>query len=558
MKLVECVPNFSEGRDSAKIELIANEIRTTEGVKLLDVDPGKDTNRTVVTFIGTPEGVVEAAFKAIATAAEVIDMRTHQGAHARIGATDVCPFVPVSGVTMEECAELARVLGARVGTELGIPVYLYEEAASKAERRNLATVRQGEYEGLAEKLKDPAWKPDFGPAAFNARSGATVIGAREFLIAYNVNLNTRDMRIAREIAFEIREKGRAKKDETGAVCRDDRGETIFMPGKFKACKAVGWYMGDFGRAQVSINLVNYKVTPPHVVFDECVRLSEKHGVRVTGSELVGLIPLEALLQAGRHYLKKQRRTIGVPESELIHIAVLSMGMSDLYPFEPDKKIIEYQFKREGELVGMPVGAFTDLLSTDAPAPGGGSVAALCGAVGSALSSMVAALTHGKKGYEAAFDRMEEIGVRAQAQKAAFLEDVDRDTEAFNKVLDAMRLPKATDADRKSRDAAVLAAAKGATLVPLGVLRRCVDAAEVARAVVDQGNRNSISDGGVAALVLRAAAEAAYLNVKINLPSITDERFRKETLAEADALREKIVRQAEETVRLTEQIIKELK
>ena len=558
MKLVECVPNFSEGRDSAKIELIANEIRTTEGVKLLDVDPGKDTNRTVVTFIGTPEGVVEAAFKAIATAAEVIDMRTHQGAHARIGATDVCPFVPVSGVTMEECAELARVLGARVGTELGIPVYLYEEAASKAERRNLATVRQGEYEGLAEKLKDPAWKPDFGPAAFNARSGATVIGAREFLIAYNVNLNTRDMRIAREIAFEIREKGRAKKDETGAVCRDDRGETIFMPGKFKACKAVGWYMGDFGRAQVSINLVNYKVTPPHVVFDECVRLSEKHGVRVTGSELVGLIPLEALLQAGRHYLKKQRRTIGVPESELIHIAVLSMGMSDLYPFEPDKKIIEYQFKREGELVGMPVGAFTDLLSTDAPAPGGGSVAALCGAVGSALSSMVAALTHGKKGYEAAFDRMEEIGVRAQAQKAAFLEDVDRDTEAFNKVLDAMRLPKATDVDRKSRDAAVLAAAKGATLVPLGVLRRCVDAAEVARAVVDQGNRNSISDGGVAALVLRAAAEAAYLNVKINLPGITDERFRKETLAEADALREKIVRQAEETVRLTEQIIKELK
>ncbi len=304
LTLVECVPNFSEGRDQAKIELIANEVRTTEGVKLLDVDPGKDTNRTVVTFIGTPEGVVEAAFKAIAKAAEVIDMRSHKGAHARMGATDVCPFVPVSGVTMEDCADLARRLGARVGSELGIPVYLYEEAASRPERRNLATVRQGEYEGLAEKLRDPSWEPDFGPAEFNAKSGATVIGAREFLIAYNVNLSTRDVRVAREIAFEIRERGRAKKDETGAVCRDDRGETIFTPGRFKACKAVGWYMGNFGRAQVSINLVNYKVTPPHFVFDECARLAEKHGVRVTGSELVGLIPLEAMLQAGRHYLKK--------------------------------------------------------------------------------------------------------------------------------------------------------------------------------------------------------------------------------------------------------------
>ncbi len=558
MKLVECVPNFSEGRDSAKIELIANEIRTTEGVKLLDVDPGKDTNRTVVTFIGTPEGASEAAFKAIAKAAEVIDMRAHKGAHSRIGATDVCPFVPVSGVTMEDCAELARSLGARVGAELGIPVYLYEEAASKPERRNLANVRQGEYEGLAEKLKDPAWRPDFGPAEFNARSGATVIGAREFLIAYNVNLNTRDVRIAREIAFEIREKGRAKKDETGAVCRDDRGETVFMPGKFKACKAVGWYMGDFGRTQVSINLVNYKVTPPQVVFDECVRISEKHGVRVTGSELVGLIPLEAMLQAGRHYLKKQGKTVGVPDSELIHIAILSMGMSDLYPFEPDKKIIEYQFKREGELVGMRVGAFTDLLSTDAPAPGGGSVAALCGAIGSALSSMVASLTHGKKGYEGAFEEMEEAGVRAQALKAAFLEDVDRDTEAFNKVLDAMRLPKATDADKKAREAAILDATTGATLVPLGVLRRCLGAAEVARAVVEKGNRNSISDGGVAALVLHAAAQAAYLNVKINLPGISDERFKKETAAEADSLREKIVRHAEETVRLTERLMQESK
>jgi len=554
MRLVECVPNFSEGRDAAKIERITNEIRTTEGVKLIDVDPGKDTNRTVVTFIGTPEGVLEAAFRAIAKAAEVIDMRTHAGAHARMGATDVCPFVPVAGVTMEDCAALARSLGERVGSELGIPVYLYEEAASRPERRNLANIRQGEYEGLAEKLKDPAWKPDFGPAEFNPTSGATVIGAREFLIAYNVNLNTRDVRIAREIAFEIREKGRARRDASGAIMKDESGETVFAPGKFRACKAVGWYMEDFARAQISMNLVNYRVTPPHLVFDECVKLAESHGVHVTGSELVGLIPLEAMLQAGRHYLAKQKKTTGVPEQELIHIAALSMGMGDLYPFEAEKKIIEYQFRTEGPLVGMKVNAFTDVLSTDAPAPGGGSVAALCGALSGALSSMVAALTYGKHGYEAAFAEMEIAGVRAQALKAAFLEDVDRDTEAFNRVMDAMRLPKGTEAEKKAREGAIQEATAGATRVPLDVLRRSREAAELARLVVEKGNRNSISDGGVAALAARTAAEGAFLNVAINLPGIDDERFRKETLAEAERLRGEIVRHAEETVRLAERSI----
>jgi glutamate formiminotransferase/formiminotetrahydrofolate cyclodeaminase len=554
MRLVECVPNFSEGRDAAKIEQITNEIRTTEGVKLVDVDPGKDTNRTVVTFIGTPEGVLEAAFRAIAKAAEVIDMRTHTGAHARMGATDVCPFVPVSGVTMEDCAALARSLGARVGSELGIPVYLYEEAAARPERRNLANIRQGEYEGLAEKLKDPEWKPDFGPAEFNPESGATVIGAREFLIAFNINLNTRDVRVAREIAFEIREKGKAKRDATGAVIKDDRGETIFEPGKFRACKAVGWYMENFARAQISMNLVNYKVTPPHLVFDECVKLAESHGVRVTGSELVGLIPLEAMLQAGRHYLAKQKKTTGVPERELLHVAALSMGMSDLYQFEAEKKIIEYQFAAEGPLVGMTVNAFTDLLSTEAPAPGGGSVAALCGALSGALSSMVAALTHGRRGYEAAFGEMETAGVLAQALKAAFLEDVDRDTEAFNKVMDAMRLPKGTEAEKKSREAAIQEATVGATRVPLGVLRRSREAAQLARLVVEKGNRNSISDGGVAALAARTAAEGAFLNVAINLPGIVDERFRTEMLAEAERLRGEIVRHTEETVRLAERTI----
>jgi glutamate formiminotransferase/formiminotetrahydrofolate cyclodeaminase len=551
MKLVECVPNFSEGRDMAVIEKITGEIESTEGVKLLDVDPGKDTNRTVVTFIGSPDAVVEAAFRAIARAAEVIDMSKHSGAHARMGATDVCPFVPVSGVTMEDCTELARRLGTRVGDELGIPVYLYEHAASRPERQNLANIRSGEYEGLPEKLQDPEWKPDFGPARFNAKAGATVIGAREFLIAYNVNLNTRDTRVARDIAFAIREKGRLKRDADGQVERDDKGNALREPGIFKACKAVGWYMEDFGRAQVSINLVDYKITPPHLVFDECCRIAEGLGARVTGSELVGLIPLDAMLMAGRYYLEKLNKTKGVPESELIHTAVLSMGLGDLYPFEPEKKIIEYQFNRSGLLTGMRIDGFTDLLSTDAPAPGGGSVAALCGALSAALSSMVGALTHGKKGYEESFGAMEMAGIDGQRLKEQFLTDVDRDTAAFNRVMEAMRLPKKTDEDKATRAAAIEEATKGATLVPLEVLRRTLEAAELARIVVEKGNRNSISDAGVAALAARTAAEGAYLNVLINLSGIEDASFKKETLSEAEKIRREVVSHTEETVGLAE-------
>ncbi|UCF07008.1 MAG: glutamate formimidoyltransferase [bacterium] len=556
MKLVECVPNFSEGRDMSKINQITGEIEKTEGVKLLDVDPGKDTNRTVVTFIGTPEGAVEAAFRAIAKAAEVLDMSKHTGAHARMGATDVCPFVPVSGVTMEDCIELARRLGERVGRELDIPVYLYEEAATKPEWKNLATVRAGEYEGLADKLKDPEWKPDFGPAKFNPRTGATVIGAREFLIAYNINLNTRDRSVAREIAFTIREKGRLKRDADGVIVRDENGKALRIPGTFKACKAVGWYMEDFGRAQISMNLVNYKITPPHLVFDECSRMAEQMGARVTGSELVGLIPLEAMLQAGRYYLQKQGKTTGVPESELIHVAVLSMGLGDLYPFEPGKKIIEYQFERGGNLTGMKVDAFTELLSTDAPAPGGGSVAALCGALSGALSSMVASLTHGKKGYEETNEEMDRIGVEAQSLKDEFLADVDRDTEAFNRVMDAMRLPKKTDEDKAARIEAIEMTTKEATLVPLGVLRRTERAVELAEGVVKRGNRNSVSDAGVAALTARTAAEGAYLNVRINLPGIEDEKFKRETLKEAEKLRKVVVKRSEEAVAAAEKIISE--
>ena len=556
MKLVECVPNFSEGRDMGKIDQITNAITEVEGVKLLDVDPGKDTNRTVVTFIGSPEVAVEAAFRAIQKASEVIDMSKHSGAHARMGATDVCPFIPVSGVTMEECAELAKKVGARVGEKLGIPVYLYENAASKPERENLAVVRAGEYEGLAEKFKDPEWKPDFGPAAFNAKSGATAIGAREFLIAYNINLNTRDVKIAKDIAFTIREKGRLKRDANKKVIRDENGVALRVPGKFKNCKAVGWYMEDFGRAQISMNLTNYKITSPHIVFDECCKLATELGARVTGSELVGLIPLEAIIQAGKYYLKKQTNSTGVPESELIHIAALSMGLGDLYPFENDKKIIEYQLEKSNELTSMKIDDFTNLLSTDSPAPGGGSVAALCGGISSALSSMVAALTFGKKGYEDANEEMEEVGVAAQKLKDAFIIDVDRDTDSFNRVMDAMRLPKKTDEDKAARLAAIEQATKEATLIPLTVLRRSLEASELARRVVGKGNKNSISDAGVAALSARTCAEGAYLNVRINLPGIEDKKFKTETLHEAEKIRKEVVEHTEETIRLTEQVLAE--
>jgi len=554
MRLVECVPNFSEGRDQARIDEITGEIKGVEGVRLLDVDPGKDTNRTVVTILGTPDEVVEAAFRAIRKAAEVIDMSKHSGAHARMGATDVCPFIPVSGMTMDDCVELARKLGRRVGEELGIPVYLYEYAASKPERRNLANIRAGEYEGLEAKLADPAWKPDFGPARFNPGAGATVIGAREFLIAYNVNLNTRDTRIAREIAFTIREKGRVKRDGNNRIVRDENGAAVSEPGLFKECKAVGWYMEDFGRAQVSINLTNYKVTPPHLVFDECVRIAAEHGARVTGSELVGLIPLEAFLESGRHYLRKMGKTTGVPDSELVHTAVLSLGLGDLYDFEPDKKIIEYFMRRQDSLVGMTAARFTDVLSTDSPAPGGGSVAALCGALSGALTAMVGALTHGKAGYEDAFEEMERVGVEAQRIKDEFLADVDRDTDAFNRVMDAMRMKKKTDEQKAARAAAIEETTKEATLIPMGVLRRTREAAELARVVVEKGNANSVSDAGVAALAARTAAEGAYLNVIINLPGISDGEFKSVISREAGEIRAGVVEHTEETVRLVEKAL----
>lgn len=541
MKLVECVPNFSEGRDLEKIKIITKEIETTKEVQLLDVDPGESTNRTVVTFIGTPEGVLEAAFKAIRKAAEVIDMSKHSGAHSRMGATDVCPFVPVSGVSMEDCVELANRLGERVARDLKIPVYLYESAARTPERRNLATVRAGEYEGLEEKLKDPDWAPDYGEAVFIPKSGATAVGAREFLIAYNINLNTSDRKSAQHIALNLRERGRAKRDDEGKIVRDADGKSINVPGKFKEVKAVGWYVEDYRIAQISINFTNYHVSPPHLVFDEAVKEAEEIGCRVTGSELVGLIPKEALLMAGRYYLKKQGRSAGVPEEELIRFASLSLGLNDVSSFDPGKKIIEYQFKEvEDSLNDKTLRGFANELSMDSPAPGGGSTAALCGALSASLSAMVSNLTVGKKEYEKVQDLVKDLAEQGQILKDELLRAIDLDTLAFNRVMDCFRLPKKTAEQKQGRIDAIEAATKEATRIPFGVLKDCVTALKLAQEVALNGNENSLSDAGVAALVAQAGAEGAYYNVLINLPDIQDPDFTKEMETAATAYRSEAI------------------
>jgi glutamate formiminotransferase/formiminotetrahydrofolate cyclodeaminase len=556
MKLVECVPNFSEGRDREKINTITKEIESTPQVTLLDVDPGESTNRTVVTLIGTPEGVKEAAFKAIKKAAEVLDMSKHTGAHSRIGATDVCPFVPVSGVTMEDCVQIAKEVGERVARELNIPVYLYEEAAQKPDRRNLATIRKGEYEGLAEKFKDPEWAPDYGKPEFNPKVGATVIGAREFLIAYNINLNTRDRKLAHDIALNIRERGRAKRDKDGKIIRDSDGKAVKVPGKFKEVKAVGWYIEDYGIAQISINFTNYKISPPHVVFDEVRKQAEKLGLRATGCELVGLIPKEAMLMAGRYYLEKQGKSTGVPEEELIGTAVLSLGLNDVSPFEADKKIIEYQFKEaENSLLDLNLREFANELSMDSPAPGGGSTAALSGALSASLSSMVSNLTVGKKGYEDVQKDVKKFAVTAQSLKDEFLRAVDKDTIAFNKVMDALKLPKKTDEQKEEKARAVEEASREATLVPMGVLEKSIEALKLAKEVALKGNKNSLSDAGVAGLTARAAAEGAYYNIKINLPGLEDSDFKSKIKKQAATLVKKAVQFGDE---LREIIEKELK
>ena len=535
MKLMECVPNFSEGRDMAVIDAIAASIKEVNGVSLLDVDPGADTNRTVFTMAGEPDAVVEAAFQAIKTASELIDMSKHSGAHPRMGATDVCPFIPISNMTMEECVEYAKKLGKRVGEELEIPVYLYEHAASKPEWQNLANVRQGEYEALPEKAKDPDWKPDFGPHVFNAKSGATAISAREFLIAYNINLNTRDKAKAHDIALSIRERGRLKRDENGKIVRDADGNRMRVDGLFKECKAVGWYIDEYNRAQISINLTNYKITPPHLVLDKVRELANDMGIQVTGSELVGLLPKAAILESGKYYLEKMNESTGIPEKMIMETAIQSMGLAELGDFDLDKKVIEYAIAKKDRLANLKITEFCDLLSTDAPAPGGGSVAALCVSMSGALSAMVSNLTIDKKGYEGVQKEAREYAALAQAIKEESIRCIDVDTDAFYALMDAMRLPRKTDEEIAYRAQQMEMSTQAAIIAPLETLKISLRALELSEKVAKIGNLNALSDAGVAALTALAAAKAANFNILINMADVTDKEFEKNTLAEAKEL-----------------------
>jgi glutamate formiminotransferase/formiminotetrahydrofolate cyclodeaminase len=552
-RLIECVPNFSEGRDAAVLDAIAASIRGVSGVSLLDVDPGADTHRTVMTFVGPPEAVVEAAFQAIKTAAARIDMRQHRGAHPRMGATDVCPLIPIEGVGVEECVRFAERLGERVGRELGVPVYLYEYAARSEERRNLASIRAGEYEGLARKMEDPAWKPDFGEG-FNARAGATVIGVREFLIAYNVNLNTSDKKLAHDIALTIREAGRLRRDEEGQTVKGPDGAPLRETGLLPHVKAVGWYIEQYRQAQVSINLTNFKVTPPHVVYDVIRAEAEKRGLLVTGSELVGLIPLEAMKMAGRHYLRRQGRSPAVAEEELVGMAVRSLGLDQLAPFDPQRKIVEYRFRKlAGPLASLSVRQFANVTASDVPAPGGGSVSALAGALASALVSMVGNLTaNGMSPYQRRkpegnelFEAMAGLAERAQALKERLLGGIDRDTEAFNAMMEAVRA--------KADPARMLEVTRGAIAVPMETLEMCREIVELARTAALRGNPNAMSDGGVAAALALAAAQGAWYNVLINLRDISDPSWADEARARGSALLAEVRAVAGDVEKLMERI-----
>jgi glutamate formiminotransferase/formiminotetrahydrofolate cyclodeaminase len=525
-RIIECVPNFSEGRDPAVIRQITDQVGAVEGAKLLDVDPGHATNRTVVTIAGEPEAVIEAAVRAARKAAEVIDMRKHSGEHPRFGAMDVCPLVPISGVTMDETVEYARTLARRLGEEVGLTIFCYENAAFTEERRNLATVREGQYEGLADRLADPKWKPDFGPAAFNARSGATAVGARDFLVAYNVNLNTTSTRRANAIAFDVRERGRVKREGdslTGKPVLDENGEKVWTPGSLKCVKGIGWFIEEYGVAQISMNLTNISVTPVHIAFDEVCEKARERGVRVTGSELVGLVPLHAMLEAGRYFLRKQQRSTGVPDRELIKIAVKSMGLDELGPFDPDEKIIEYKLRdrTRKRLVDLTLQGFVEETASESVAPGGGSVAAALGAFGAALGTMVANLSSHKRGWD---DRWEEFSDWAEKGKAAhdeLLALIDKDTDAFNAIVAAFRLPQGSDAEKAARHEAVQAATRQAIEVPLRVMEVAVNAMEVIEEMAEEGNPASASDAGVGILCARAAVRGAGLNVRTNVGDVED-------------------------------------
>jgi glutamate formiminotransferase/formiminotetrahydrofolate cyclodeaminase len=529
-KLIECVPNFSEGRDLNVIKQITAAIEAVEGVSLLDVDPGASTNRTVVTFVGSPEAAVEAAFRGIQKAAELIDMRKQKGAHPRMGATDVCPFIPVSGVIWEEAIECAKSLGKRVGEELKIPVYLYERAASNPERSNLSIIRAGEYEGFFEKIKQPAWKPDFGPAVFNEKSGATVIGARDFLVAYNVNLNTKSTRRANSVAFDVREQGRFKTDDgtpTGKKVLDEKGEPVRVPGMLKHVKAIGWYVEEYGMAQVSMNLTNIEETPLHAAFDACAASAAARGMRATGSEIVGMLPKKSLVEAGKYFLRKQMWSEGAAEEELIDLAIRSMGLSELKPFDPKEKVIEFKIAEAAKksLVKMNLRQFCNETLSDSPAPGGGSVAALMGALGASLGGMVANLSAGKRGWDDQLQFFSDWAVQGQQLKDELLFLVDEDTAAFNKVMAAFGLPKDSAEEKVARSKAIQSANQYAAEIPLKVMETASRSYDLLAAMAEKGNPASISDVGVGLLATRACVDGAGMNVRINLSGLKDEKVR---------------------------------
>jgi glutamate formiminotransferase/formiminotetrahydrofolate cyclodeaminase len=553
-QLIECVPNFSEGRDKDKIKQITDSIAKIKGVKLLNVDPGKATNRTVVTFIGDPESVIEAAFRGIKKAGEIIDMRVHHGEHPRMGATDVCPLVPISNISMEEVVEFAHALGYRVGAELGIPGYYYEYAAKKAERANLAYCRSGEYEGLKKKLNEPEWEPDFGPAQFNAKTGATAIGARDFLIAYNINLNTTSTRRANAIAFDIREKGRIKRTGdplTGEMVRNKKGDPVYIPGSLKHVKGIGWYIEEYGIAQLSLNLTNIIETPIHIAFDEACKCAEKRGIRVTGSELIGLVPLGAMLDAGKYFLKKQKRSLGIPEHEIINIAIKSLGLDDLSPFDPKERIIEYMLdgKDDHDLISKNLRDFSELTASEAPAPGGGSISAYVGALGVALGTMVANLSAHKRGWDHKWEEYSKQAEKGQDLLNNLLSLVDEDTKAFDAIIQAMRLPKSTDQDQENRKFAIEKATKKAIEVPYKILKLAYSSMNILKQMANKGLSSSISDVGVGAACARTAVLGAYLNVKINCKDLDDKKYTEKILTDSKKIKDQALKMESQILKI---------
>ena len=557
--IIECVPNFSEGNNGEVIKQITDEIEKVTGVRLLNVDPGKATNRTVVTFVGSPEAVVEAAFHAIRRAGELIDMSLHKGEHPRMGATDVCPLIPIAGIGMKETAAWARKLGERVGKELKLPVYLYEAAQADKDRSNLSVIRAGEYEGFAAKIKLPEWRPDYGPAEFDARRGATVIGARDFLVAYNVNLNTTSTRRANSIAFDVREAGRVKREGdpiTGKIVKDEKGQPVSIPGSLRSVKAIGWYIEEYGIAQISMNLTDIHITPVHIAFDEVCRRAAERGMRVTGSELVGLIPLAAMLEAGKYFLKKQQRSTGVSEKELIRIAILSMGLNELALFRPGERIIEYLLldPADSRLVNMTMGDFADETASESPAPGGGSIAAYIGALGAALGAMVANLSAHKKGWDADWALFGDWAEKGQLLKDELIRLVDADTRAFNRIMTAFGLPKASPEEKAARSKVIQEATRAAMITPFTVMQAAYASMGLIRAMAEKGNPSSVSDAGVGALCARSAVMGAFMNVRINASGCEDKIFAAEMIAKGKEIETKAIALEAEIVSLVNEKI----